>query len=233
MEKINCGSLLNSSGSSQRKPEAWTGCVGQGFEGITSSGLCLKPPGCNTCSAGDRTFILREVGRLRKVLNDTESNGSSVPKWKVSAAGVAKQGLLVCAYFKNTKLIYLFWKEGNPPFLPNLWNSLWVNRGWQVELLQEERAESSPWAREPSCLLHHQAAIHSFYLCTGSISDSWGQNLFTQRSVTEHSKRCFLIQKLDKKGKGEKLVLISIHHGNGGRERCGETRAHMLCTPGQ
>lgn len=101
-----------------------------------------------TRSTGDRTFILGEAGRLRKESwNYIEVKCiylSSAPKWKASAARVAEQGLFVCAHFRNTKLIYSFRKEGNPSFLPNLWNSLRVNRGWQIELLQGGESLGQP-----------------------------------------------------------------------------------------
>lgn len=55
------------------------------------------------------------------------------------------------------------------------------------------------------------------------------KNPSTQRSVTEHSKRHFLVQKLDEKEKGKKLGLISIVMWRW-RQRCGETRAHETCS---
>lgn len=47
-----------------------------------------------------------------------------MPRWKLLLQEQLSKDRFSVLNFTNTKLIYSFWEERNPPFLPNLWSTV-------------------------------------------------------------------------------------------------------------
>lgn len=146
--KRNCG-CLGSSAAATRKAELKAHCRGGGFEVcIKSLGPCLKLPGHSTCSLdAEFGFGERHVGK-EKVLNYTEVKCtyylSSVPRWKLLLQEQLSKDCFSVLNFTNTKLIYSFWEERNPPFLPNLWSTVSGLTGAVRQIYCHEQTDHSP-----------------------------------------------------------------------------------------